>query len=141
MRRRDPQALSTALDQLRAAQEACGQSFSIDFRIDHGRRTLLDLAAELGSVPLCTVLLRRGAAVNAYDDYGYTPLATAADEGHADVCRLLLEWGASRHAPAGATDEVVPLLVAKDRGHTHLYALLRPPEHCPATNQPSVADC
>jgi hypothetical protein len=43
-------------------------------------------------------LLRKGANVNARNEYGWTPLHWAALYGHADVVRLLLEHGAEVNA-------------------------------------------
>ncbi|KAK3303773.1 ankyrin repeat-containing domain protein [Chaetomium strumarium] len=56
------------------------------------------------SVACTKVLLRYGAAVDARDGYGRTPLHWAAESGHTDVARLLVEAGADvsavlKHGP------------------------------------------
>ncbi|KAJ4460707.1 putative DCN1 protein 2 [Paratrimastix pyriformis] len=55
----------------------------------------LMLAAGMGSLALCTLLLEHGATVDAQDEEGSTPLAAAADSSRPDVAQLLLSHGAS----------------------------------------------
>lgn len=55
---------------------------------------LLRLAASAGSRGAVEFYLRKGQDVNATDSRGRTPLLIAAANGHADICRLLMEAGA-----------------------------------------------
>jgi len=59
----------------------------------------LHTAAEKGHAPVCDVLLRAGALVDARDHYGATALHYAAAGGHLAVMRVLLERGADIDAP------------------------------------------
>jgi Ankyrin repeats (3 copies)/Ankyrin repeat len=78
-----------------AAKAALDAGVPVDakFRYD---RTALSFAADRGNVEIVTLLLERGADVNAKDTfYGVTPLVWAANNGHAGVARLLLARGAT----------------------------------------------
>jgi hypothetical protein len=54
----------------------------------------LHYAAYRGHAPLCRVLLRAGAAVDARNDAGCTPLFLAAQQGHVACVEALLDAGA-----------------------------------------------
>lgn len=56
--------------------------------------TALHLAAGLGNVEICKILLDYGTQVDARNFYGATPLVWAAKNNHTDVCDLLLKHGA-----------------------------------------------
>lgn len=58
-------------------------------------------AAEFGNAAEVARLLARGAAPNAADEYGRTPLRQAVLRGHVHVMRLLLKAGASPAVPVG----------------------------------------
>lgn len=45
-----------------------------------------------------SLLVDRGANVNAKDKFGWTPLTLAAQEGHLDVVKLMIEKGADKNA-------------------------------------------
>ena len=53
------------------------------------------LAAMYGDVPSLRLLLDKGVDVNATNNFGETPLALAAQAGHAPFVQLLLSNGAS----------------------------------------------
>jgi ankyrin repeat protein len=59
----------------------------------------LILAAAKGHTGVVSLLLDRGAHVNATDHTGWTPLHAAIYGGHAEVVRLLLERGAQLNQP------------------------------------------
>jgi uncharacterized protein len=80
------------------------------------RTTLLHGMAQLGDVARATLLLDRGADIDAVDDeFKSTPLGFAARWGRRGMVRLLLDRGADRHA-AGA-DWATPLAWARAKGH------------------------
>jgi uncharacterized protein len=54
----------------------------------------LHFAAADGDLEMVKRLLQEGAAPNAFDDLGWTPLIHAAKRGHLDVVRCLLAAGA-----------------------------------------------
>jgi ankyrin repeat protein len=56
---------------------------------------VLCLAAGRGDVPMCRLLVERGAAVDGNPVGGWTPLAVAALADHAEALRFLLSEGAS----------------------------------------------
>lgn len=62
---------------------------------DIGSCTALYVAAFLGHVSSCRVLLNSGAQIDAATDLGYTPLMAAIDAGHEDVIDFLLKSGAN----------------------------------------------
>ena len=66
----------------------------VDAKDTRGRTCLL-MAAALGYVEHCTLLLDHGADVEASDSCSTTPLIVAAAEGHLKVVQLLLDCGAS----------------------------------------------
>ena len=72
--------------------------------------TPLFIAAERGSVPLVTELLKRGAAVGARNWNSLTPLAMGALQNRAEVARLLLDHGAM--VDPRDNDGTTPLLAA-----------------------------
>ncbi|KAI0566278.1 Serine/threonine protein kinase [Gracilaria domingensis] len=57
---------------------------------DYDRRTPLHIAAAEGHTSICTLLIERGADVNAKDRWGHTPLWDAKMNGHRNVQELLL---------------------------------------------------
>ena len=60
--------------------------------------------------------------MDAVDEEGDTPLHYAADKGHADVARALIEAGAS--VRAANQQRKTPLHLAADRGHTEVSTAL-----------------
>jgi ankyrin repeat protein len=85
VRKGDVAAVKAALDG--------GVPVDAKFRYD---RTALSFAADRGQLDVVTLLLERGADVNAQDSfYGVTPIVWAAQNGHAAVARVLLARGAT----------------------------------------------
>jgi hypothetical protein len=79
--------------------------------------TPLMAAAEIGSVRVCELLLRKGAAVNAQlRGSGSTALHVAAARGHGTVAELLMVHGAHIDV-ANSTTGRTPLSVACSLGH------------------------
>jgi ankyrin repeat protein len=71
-------------------------------RLDRDGYTPLAYAARNGCLAIATILLEKGAAVDATDDHTrWTPLLQAADQRHADMVRYLLTRGASVNVRAG----------------------------------------
>lgn len=68
---------------------------------DDGQCTPLHFAADRGQLEVATLLIQRGAQVNAQDIDGQTPLHYAALCEHEAMCRLLVAHGAD----AGLQDE------------------------------------
>ena len=67
--------------------------------------------------------LQRGADVNATDNRGRSALFLAAEKGHAEICRVLLEAGAD--PSLRDTKENDPLSIAIKHGWTEVETLLR----------------
>ncbi len=67
-------------------------------------------------------LIKKGASIEAKDNYGWTALMRAAREGYTDVCMLLVEKGASIEAKSN--DGRTALIYAAIWGHTPTCALL-----------------
>jgi len=89
-----------------------------------GEGTPLDTAAHFGRIDIVTLLLEKGANIEATkSDHGSTPLNTAASLGHTDVARLLLEKGANIEATRSDNGST-PLDSAAFCGHTDVVRLL-----------------
>jgi ankyrin repeat protein len=65
---------------------------------DKYRSTVLMLASARGDLQLMSLLVARGADVNAGDADGWTALMGATVEGHVDAVKFLLDKGADVHA-------------------------------------------
>ena len=59
--------------------------------------TPLHTASEQGDLEACKQLIADGADINAYNQYGWSPLILAVQHNHVDTARLLLKAGASMH--------------------------------------------
>lgn len=81
-------------------------------------------AALVGDVVEVTRLLRQGAVVDAPNGDGRSALDLAADGGHAEVVRLLVEAGADVGQRVGEYQESTPLCQAALHGHTAVVEVL-----------------
>jgi ankyrin repeat protein len=92
-------------------------------RSKRGETALAD-AASRGDLAACTLLLEKGADVNAVDYRGYTPLLQAVqyDRDSIELVKLLLARGANVTAVAEGQTAVS---IAARRGETELTRLLR----------------
>lgn len=63
-----------------------------------GKQAALWWAAGLGYLDVVTALVTRGAAIDAADQWGGTPLQQACSKGHIEVARFLLSKGANPHS-------------------------------------------
>jgi hypothetical protein len=82
----------------------------------------LQSAAASGDAAQTTVLLNQGAALDARDDHGRTPLMLAVMQGRLDVVRLLLNRGADPSIADGTGH--TPLQQAKQQNLREIAALL-----------------
>jgi len=80
-------------------------------------------AAGRGDVAAVKALLDSGAAVDAANSYGATALTFAADKGHIEVARLLLERGADPNRKDTFYDSSIPAWAAYN-GHAEVVRLL-----------------
>jgi hypothetical protein len=80
---------------LAAVRAALDQGVPVDARFRYDR-TALSFAADRGHADIVTLLLDKGADVNAKDTfYGLTPIVWAAANEHVDVVKVLLARGAT----------------------------------------------
>lgn len=86
--------------------------------------TALHGAAKKGHKRIVTLLLLRGAEVNARASglHGETPLHYACKYGHVDVARVLLTGGAD--VSAETQDGRTPLQCAREKGHAEIELVL-----------------
>ena len=74
------------------------------------------------NLPLASLLLRRGAKIEAKDYYGKTPLMGASEKGSVEGVKLLLRWGA--HVNAQDNSGRTALMIAAEQRHTEALRLL-----------------
>mmetsp|Transcript_34178 Transcript_34178/g.51585 ORF Transcript_34178/g.51585 Transcript_34178/m.51585 type:complete len:491 (-) Transcript_34178:94-1566(-) len=79
-------------------------------------------ASEIGQKDMVEELLDRGAAVDAKNNYGWTPLYEASGSGHKDVVEVLLDRGAA--VDAKDDDGCTPLHAASHQGHKDVVEVL-----------------
>ncbi|KAF8947555.1 26S proteasome non-ATPase regulatory subunit 10 [Haplosporangium gracile] len=82
----------------------------------------LDEVTSVGNVEITTLLLSKGANVNAKTETGTTPLHYASSKNHLDVARILLDKGAD--PKLDDDNKQTPLHRAAVRGYTPLTKLL-----------------
>ena len=87
--------------------------------VDAGGYTALHYAAQRNHAAVCTLLLRRGADVNARQ-CGATPLHRAAHAGALDAIKILLAHGADPGLVDSSFSSALPLAVDKARAQEHL---------------------
>ena len=107
-----------------SAQTPGSQSKITRNRVGTGLDRALVRAATDGDLAGIEELLRAGANVNCTTDNGQAgnPLIGAAQEGHLEAVRLLLDWGADPNLVI--RDEGTPLIAAARDGRTDVVALL-----------------
>jgi ankyrin repeat protein len=69
-------------------------------------------------------LFHKGIEIDVTDEYGWTPLILAADAGHQDIVRLLLERGADSEALTTTAEGRSPLTTAVRSGQTEVVRVL-----------------
>jgi ankyrin repeat protein len=84
--------------------------------------TTLHKAADLGDEEMVTLLIQKGAVVNAVDVKGMRPLHLAARKGYLEVVRFLILSGAEVHCKAD--DRLTPLDHAVTSGHLGVATML-----------------
>jgi beta-lactamase regulating signal transducer with metallopeptidase domain len=107
-----------------SAQTPGSQSKITRNRVGTGLDRALVRAATDGDLAGIEELLRAGANVNCTTDNGQAgnPLIGAAQEGHLEAVRLLLDWGADPNLVI--RDDGTPLIAAARDGRTDVVALL-----------------
>ena len=90
-------------------------------------------AAARGDARKVEELLSQGARVDTRNKNGFTPLLSAADEGHTEVCELLLENGSDLEESESDT-QMTALHLAALYGHESLLQLLLSPKYKPNLN-------
>lgn len=84
-------------------------------------KTIVFAAVDTGDAALVDVLAKAGAAVDAANEYGVTPLSESARVGNMDLCKVLLKAGADPNAAPGG----FPLLYGPvNEGHLDVVKLL-----------------
>ena len=78
-------------------------------------------AAEKGDANKVAKFIKKGADVNFSDNVGWTPLFRAAQKGHVEVVKMLLDAGAEIEK---TTSGITPLCWAADSGKTDVVKLL-----------------
>ena len=94
--------------------------------------TPLFKAAEHGQVHCVEMLLKRGARVDLPDHNGYTPLLIASQNGHRNVCEILLKpfyLGRAADVLHQNDDGLDALSIAGVRNHAHLVPFLEEKVH------------
>jgi transcriptional regulator len=99
-----------------------GDESTINLKVTHRSESLLSCAASNGHLPICLLLLQKGADIESRDNYGCTPLSLASYNGHTDVVNLLLERGADMESRDNYGH--TPLSGASFEGHTETVRLL-----------------
>jgi ankyrin repeat protein len=105
------------------AQTLIDKGADVNAGVQTGAVTPLTVAALNGSAPLVTLLLSKGARVNARDSSGSTALTEAVRKGDAEVLRLLLQAGADPAVPM--SDGSAPVCYARANNYKQAEAVLR----------------
>ncbi|KAI0382575.1 hypothetical protein F5Y04DRAFT_270452 [Hypomontagnella monticulosa] len=89
---------------------------------DHHGQTPLSIAAAMGHLKTCQMLIKHGADVNHRDHiYGQTPLILAAAHGRQEIVKLLIRAGANSN---DHTNGVSALWMAAHNAHSQIVELL-----------------
>jgi len=102
-----------------------GYTDMLSFLFGHqaGMQIALDVAVLDNQIEVVTFLLDRGAAVDQRDEFGQTPLITAASCGHEAMVRLLLDQGADVNARNDEGDSA--LGKAQEKQHAGIVRMLQ----------------
>jgi ankyrin repeat protein len=95
---------------------------NVNERDEGDEQTPLMWAAQVKDTALVRILLERGAAVNAQDDFGKTALMFAVEKDDADIIKLLLRHGAD--VSVRTVKGAMAADIAHARGHVLVVKLL-----------------
>jgi len=101
-----------------------GGGAHIETRNEETRATPLIWAASLGREGMVSMLLERGANIEAVDDLGMTALLEAAANGHISVVRLLAEKGGKAALEVRNSTGSSALVCAAEKGHAEVVKAL-----------------
>lgn len=116
--------IAMLIDEMGAGVETRGRSWC-PFLFSYCILTPLLLAVRLKDVATASLLLHRGADINAKDDLGMTALLAAVYIKSEKLARLVVKW--SDHNLVNATDDKgrSPLMIAAQRQHKLCHYLLK----------------
>lgn len=95
-----------------------GAGGKVDARNPGNRITALMTAANAGDARIVNLLLEAGAALNAVDDFGYTPLMFSAEQGRDECAEILLKHGAD--LASKSQEGKTALDYARQHGHERI---------------------
>ncbi|GMI20366.1 hypothetical protein TeGR_g14073 [Tetraparma gracilis] len=76
----------------------------------------------MGYLDIVTILVENGAEIDMQDDWGFTPLSGASQNGHLEIVKFLVEKGADPHKIN--LDNQTPLFRASINKHLHVVKYL-----------------
>lgn len=92
----DEQFINACMEgDLKRATELLDDGAHLDARDGSDHQTALVWAANAGYLPIVTMLIKRGADINAQDDKGWTALSEASYRGRTSIVDFLLQNKAS----------------------------------------------
>ena len=101
------------------AQMGCSSTSSVD----RAKAKLVNKYARGALAYSCCLALQAVDGVDTADDAGFTPLFVAAQEGHTDVVRSLIDSGGTNvDVPSG--EGATPLAIASECGHLEIVRQL-----------------
>ncbi|KKQ49828.1 MAG: hypothetical protein US69_C0002G0103 [candidate division TM6 bacterium GW2011_GWF2_38_10] len=86
--------------------------------------TPLHLAVKANSLETVSLLIEKGAPIDALSELRNTPLHFAASHGYQDICKKLIEHGANRHLVNAQGD--TPFTIAMKKNHETIVPLVLP---------------
>ncbi len=103
---------------------------TVDGRDPKHGLTALIAAAVGGREDVCRELVRRGAALELQDSFGFSAFTFAAEGGHTEIARLLLDHGAK--VSAKSKEGLNALDYARKYGHREIVEMIGKAQACPS---------